>query len=169
MKYWIVLLAAGVIAAVLMSGRAPAQARTQIPPLPAGLEGELNAFWQKWEGDKPSEAIRRAAPTPDGQQAWQGLGQAADEFQFRAGGRCLGHSEITRKAMGDRLEYVSYLALYDPVPMRVQLLFYRSKDKWTAIGLRVDSSTTRWMQEANPVPVATDQAADNNAENGNDQ
>lgn len=152
MKYCIVLLIAAVIALAFVTGRAPAQTRAG-GALPGGLDTEVGDFWQRWEGDKPSEAIRRAAPNADGQQAWAGIGQAADEFQFRAGGRCLGHSEVIRKSMGDRMEYVSYLALYEPAPMRVQLLYYKSKDKWSAVGLRIDSNTTRWMEEVNAIQV----------------
>jgi hypothetical protein len=159
MKYCIMLVAAGLIALVVVNGRAPAQTRAG-GALPQGLDAEINDFWQKWEGDKPSEAIRRAAPNADGQQAWAPIGQAADEFQFRAGGRCLGHSEVTRKAMSDRMEYVSYLALYEPSPMRVQLLYYKAKDKWSAVGLHIDSNTTRWMEEVNAIQVVPETPAD---------
>lgn len=159
MKYCVMLLAAAVLATVLMTGKVPAQTRAG-GAFPAGLDAEVGDFWQRWEGDKPSEAIRRAAPNADGQQAWAGIGQAADEFQFRAGGRCLGHSEVTRKAMGDRMEYVSYLALYEPSPMRVQLLYYRAKDKWSAVGLRIDSNTTRWMEEVNAIQVVPEAATE---------
>ena len=159
MKYCIMLLAAGLIALAVIGGRARAQTRAG-GALPAGLDTEINEFWQKWEGDKPSEAIRRAAPNPDGQAAWASIGQAADEFQFRAGGRCQGHSEISRKAMGDRMEYVSFLALYEPSPMRVQVLYYKAKDKWSAVGLHIDSNTTRWMEEVNAIQVVPEAAAE---------
>src|SRR5581483_11649094 len=152
MKYCIVLLAVALVGSIFIVGRAPAQTRAG-GALPTGLDGEVGDFWQRWEGDEPSEANRGAAPNADGQQAWAGIGQAADEFQFRAGGRCLGHSEVIRKIMGDRMAYVSYLALYEPAPMRVQLLFYKAKDKWSAVGLRIDSNTTRWMEEVNAIQV----------------
>jgi hypothetical protein len=105
-------------------------------------------FWARWEGMKPSEAIRRAAPTPDHQREWEEMGQRADDFQGRSGGRCLGHSEIVRKSLGDNMQYVAFFALYDPTPIRVQLLFYRAKDAWTIIGIRLDMEPNRWLEEA---------------------
>src|SRR5437763_5143515 len=83
------------------------------PQAPAGYEAELEEFWRRWEGDKPSEAIRHAAPIPEIQRAWEVAGHAADDFQNRAGGKCLGHSEIIRKPLGERMEYISFYALYE--------------------------------------------------------
>jgi hypothetical protein len=119
----------------------------------SGYDSELEDFWRLWESDRPSAAIRHAATTPEFQAAWQNLGQGADTFQDHAGGRSLGHSEIHRRAIGDNMAYVSFLALYDPTPLRVQMLYYRAKDKWTAISLRIDSNPARWLAEAAPAPV----------------
>jgi len=123
-------------------------ARAARPLAPPAYQAELEEFWRRWEGDKPSEAIRHAAATPDIQRAWEVAGRAADDFQNRAGGKCLGHSEIIRKPLGERMEYIAFYALYEPTPIRVQMLYYCSKDRWTAISLRVDSGPGRWLDEA---------------------
>jgi hypothetical protein len=124
-----------------------------------GVDQTAAEFWGRWEGVKPSEAIRRAATTPDHQRDWDETGQRADDFQSRSGGRCLGHSEIARKSLGDNMHYVAFLALYDPMPVRVQLLFYRAKDTWTIIDLRLDAEPHRWLEEAQqsqmPAPPPT--------------
>jgi hypothetical protein len=46
------------------------------------------------------------------------------------------------------MEYVAYFALYDPTPIRIHLLFYRSKDSWRIISIRLDSEPGRWLEEA---------------------
>ena len=112
-----------------------------------GFDPMLDEFWGRWEGVKPSEAIIRAAPTPELQRAWDDIARRADDYQSRAGGRCLGHSEITQKSLGENVEYVSYFAHYDPTPLRVQILCYRSKDTWRLINLRIDDEPSRWMEE----------------------
>jgi hypothetical protein len=118
---------------------------------------ELDAFWQTWEAGRPSEAIRRAAPSAELQNAWSQIGRAADEFHDRSGAKCLGHSQLERKKLGDAMEYISILAHYDPTPLRVQMLYYKGKDKWSLIGIRVDSSTQRWINEAAGSTVQVDE------------
>jgi hypothetical protein len=148
-----VLLTGKRTAAVDGDGRA--DGRAALP----GLEQAATEFWSHWEGAKPSDAIRRAAVTPDDQRLWDELGRRADDFQSRStGGRSAGHSEIIRKSMGDNMQYVVFLALYDPTPLRVHLLFYRPKDTWTIIALRIDGDPSRWLDEAaqsvSPAPPA---------------
>src|SRR5205807_3477199 len=86
--------------------------------------------------------------TPERRKEWEPIGRAADDFQVRSGGKCIGHSLIAHKALGDRVEFVSYYAIYERSPMRVRLLFYKYQDKWTPIGLRIDSTPGRWLEEA---------------------
>ena len=148
MTKWVAVL---MTAVVLGLGLTAIKLRTvsaapQQPQL--GFEPDLDEFWRRWEGDKPSEAIRRAAVTPEVQRLWEPIGRVADDFQNRAGGKCLGHSEIVRKPLGDRMEYLAFYALYEPTPIRVQMLYYASKDKWTAVSLRVDAVPARWLEEA---------------------
>jgi hypothetical protein len=145
--------------AVLLTGKRSAavdgEGRAALP----GLDQAAAEFWSHWEGAKPSDAIRRAAVTPDDQRLWDDLGRRADDFQSRStGGRANGHSEIVRKSMGENMQYIVFLALYDPTPLRVHLLFYRAKDTWTVIALRIDGDPSRWLDEAaqsvSPAPPA---------------
>jgi hypothetical protein len=107
-------------------------------------------FWTQWEGARPSEAVHALSPETG---AWDQVGRAADDFQTNSGGKCLGHSEIAHKPMGANLEYVCYLAHYNPVPVRVEMLLYRSTGPWTVIGFRMDNNTTRWMNEASSMQL----------------
>ncbi|HEY2589111.1 MAG TPA: hypothetical protein VGI81_25435 [Tepidisphaeraceae bacterium] len=158
-----------VAVAVLLTGRRSAavdgdgrDGRIALP----GLDQAAGEFWGRWEGSKPSDAIRRAAITQDDQRSWEDLGRLADDFQSRSGGgRCLGHSEIARKSMGDNLQYLSFLALYDPTPLRIHLLYYRSKDTWNLIGLRIDGDPQRWLAEAAQAVSPTPPTAVQNAGN----
>jgi len=140
----VVALIVALVAANHLSRAADPDAK----PIPPALDQAAGEFWSRWEGVKPSDAIRRAAPTPDDERAWEEIGQRADDFQAHSGGRCLGHGELARKSLGDNMEYVSYFALYDPTPMRVHLLFYRAKDVWRVISIHVDFEPIRWLEEA---------------------
>lgn len=145
----VVAIVALVTIAVLLTGRRSAavdgEARNALP----GLEQASGEFWTNWQAARPSDAIRKAATTPDDQRDWDELGRLADNFQSRSvNGRCIGHSEVARRSMGDNMQYVSYLALYEPTPLRVHLLFYRAKDTWNVIGLKIDGDPQRWLAEA---------------------
>lgn len=142
----------GILVAGNLARSAGADRRDDLP-----YASELDAFWQTWEAGRPSEAIRRAAPSAEMQSAWSQIGRAADDFHERSGSKCLGHSQLERKRLGDAMEYVSLLAHYDPTPLRVQMLFYKARDKWSLIGIRVDSSTQRWINEAAGSTVQVDE------------
>ena len=156
MRIFIAICAALIVGVVLVVGR------TGAAPASGGYEAAVDEFWKQWETQQPSQAIRQAAPTPEYQTAWARLGRAADEYQGRfGGGKCLGHSLITAKPVSDRMQCLSFYALYEPVPLRVQMLYYRAKDTWSPIGLHIDAVPSRWLQEANPVQVVGAPAADN--------
>lgn len=150
MKLYTLLIAVLAGVAVLIITRS-ADVRAARAAASVGYEPAADEFWKRWETTRPSDAIRQAAPTAEYQRAWDRMAQAADDFQSRTGGKCLGHSEIVRRPLGERMAYVSFLALYDPVPLRVQMLYYRAQDKWTPISVRIDAAPSRWLQEANPL------------------
>ena len=151
-----ILIIAVVAATFLIMGRRPSAAIETDQHPGATCATAAAAFWQAWESSRPSEAIRRAAPSAELQAAWSGVGRAADEFHDRAGAQCLGHARIESKSLGDSMTYVSFLALYEPKPLRVQMLYYKAKDKWALIAIRVNSSPQRWLIEASGVADATD-------------
>lgn len=145
---WNAAMVVALICGLAASTRQSLGADSDAKPFPPGIEQAAGEFWSRWEGVKPSDAIRRAATTPDDERSWEEIGQRSDDFQARCGGRCLGHVELSHKSLGDNMEYVSYFALYDPTPMRVHLLFYRARDVWRVISIRVDSEPSRWLEEA---------------------
>ena len=120
----------------------------------SGFEAPILEFWKQWEGGRPSVAVRNAWPE---QREWDAIGRNADDFQNRSGGKCLGHAEIIRKPLSENMEFVAYLALYEPTPLRVQMLYYRSTGTWRLIGLQVDANPARWLAEA-AQPEVTDGA-----------
>ena len=142
------LCVAVAIACVVVVGVMGDRSRAAGSHTPGPYEPLVDEFWGRWEGVKPSEAIIRAAPTAELQRAWDDVARRADDFQSRAGGRCLGHSEIVQKSLGDNMQYMAFFAHYDPTPLRVQMLCYRSKDTWRLIHLRIDDEPGRWMEEA---------------------
>jgi hypothetical protein len=154
MRIYVSIGLAILVGAVFMGDRSRAADDDQ-RPTPPQLQAALNEFWGRWEGVKPSEAIRRAGPTAEYPRIWDDLGLRADDFQSRSGGRCLGHSEISRKPLGENMLYLTFFALYDPTPLRVQLLMYRAKDNWTVIGLHVDGEPARWLEEAAQATMPT--------------
>ena len=158
MNRYAALVVAAVLTAALIGTRSRAADPEPHAALP-GLDQTVAEFWGRWEGVKPSEAIRRANPNVDFQRMWDELGQHADDFQSRSGGRCLGHSELAHKSLGENMQYFAFFALYDPTPLRVQLLLYRSKDAWTVISLHIDGEPNRWLEEAQqsilPTPPQT--------------
>jgi len=144
MKFCAILIV-GVLVGMLVSRMPVARAQNQEPAAPSGFEPELDRFWKLWETEQPSEALRRFAPNVPGD--WERVYRAADDMHSRLGGRCLGHSEIERKALGDRLVYLSFFAVYRLKPVRVELLYYKPHDKWTGIACHVDDNPNMWLQE----------------------
>ncbi|HSU68185.1 MAG TPA: hypothetical protein VLJ39_15005 [Tepidisphaeraceae bacterium] len=158
MNRYAVVVVAALFAGLLIGDRSRAADPDGRPSLP-GLDQTVAEFWGRWEGVKPSEAIRRANPNADFQRTFDDLGARADDFQVRSGGRCLGHSEYAHKSLGESMQYFAFFALYDPTPVRVQLLLYRAKDTWTIISIRMDAEPSRWLDEAGESVMPTPPAA----------
>jgi len=112
---------------------------------PVSLEARIDQFWKLWETEQPSEALRRLSPTA--QTPWANLYQVVDEYQSRLGGRCLGHVQIERKKITDRIVYVSFFEYYDVQPVKVELLYYKARDQWQGIACHVDTNTTQWLHD----------------------
>ncbi|HXE55958.1 MAG TPA: hypothetical protein VN541_23230 [Tepidisphaeraceae bacterium] len=116
-------------------------------PQPSNYQDVVDNFWKTWENSRPSEAIQRAWPD---QRDWDAIGRAADEFQSNATGqKCLGHAEITHKALSPTMQYLCFYAQYAPTPLRVEMLCYKATDQWQIIALHVDAAPARWLAEAN--------------------
>ena len=158
-----VLIGCGLLAIIFcVTGSRAVQSPQQAA---AGADSAIEDFWKRWEGGSPSIAIRNAWPA---QRQWDAVGREADEFQNRTGGKCLGHSPVARRSLGPNVEFACFFALYDPTPMRVEMLYYRATDKWNLISLRIDGNPARWLREASVLQLgdAPDraEAADNGQE-----
>src|SRR5260221_9996936 len=70
-------------------------------PTPLTLDAKIDQFWKLWENEQPSEALRRLSSTA--QTPWANLYQVVDGYQSRLGGRCLGHTQLDRKKITDRV------------------------------------------------------------------
>ena len=139
------------------------RATQDAPKGPGSPQALADQFWTHWEGSRPSEAIHALSPDKG---FWDQAGRDADDFQTNSGGKCLGHSEIAHKSMGPNLEYVCFLAHYNPLPIRVEMLLYRSNGPWTAIGFRIDANPSRWMNEASSTLLGNSQDTGGNANQG---
>jgi hypothetical protein len=135
-----------VMALLLFVAPSPAshgQSDGDTPALP--LEARIDQFWKLWETQQPSEALRRLSSSP--QNPWTNLYQVVDGYHSRLGGRCLGHAQIERKKVTDKIVYVSFYAYYDIQPVRVELLYYKARDRWNGIACHVDINTNQWLHE----------------------
>lgn len=143
-------LCIGIIALLIvgvLSFTASRLSALQDNPQPTTAEQVADGFWKTWEGVRPSEAVQKAWPE---QREWDAIGRAADDFQSNAiGGKCLGHSEVARKALGPNVQYISYYAIYQPTPLRVEMLCYKAADQWNIIALHVDANPQHWLTQAN--------------------
>jgi len=128
-------------------------------PVPS-LDARIDQFWNLWEHEQPSEALRRLSLNP--QNPWSNLYPVVDDFHSRLGGKCLGHVQIERKKVTDRVVFVSFYAYYDVQPFRVELLYYKARDRWEGIACHVDNNAALWLheighpQEAATVPAGQD-------------
>lgn len=144
MKRCAILVVAAVVA-ILVARTPVARGLQDNPPQHPGLAEALDQFWQQWENRVPSDALRHFSSNAGG--GWEDIYRTADDYHNRLGGKCLGHSEIERKPLSDRVEYVAFFALYDGQPIRVDLLYYKAREKWTGIGCHVDANASTWLRE----------------------
>jgi hypothetical protein len=151
-----------VVAVVAVAMTAKWSRALQDAPKADGYQPVVDHFWAQWEGTRPSEAVHTLSPD---QGVWDQIGRAADDFQTNAGGKCLGHSEISQRSLGPNLHYLCYLAHYQPSPLRIEILCYKATDTWTVVGFRVDATPARWLAEASEMQLgsATAEGANNNA------
>jgi len=149
MKQCALLVAAALLAliAVPADSRSRTYAQQDDGGAPAlTLDAQINQFWTLWENEQPSEALRRLSPNPQ-QNPWKPLSPVVDDFQSRLGGKCLGHVQLERKKITDRVVYASLYAYYDLQPLRVELLYYKARDRWVGIACHVDDNATLWLHE----------------------
>jgi len=157
---YLVVMGLVVCVAITVTARRSSAIPQAAQPAPAAYQALADRFWTQWEGARPSEAVHALSPD---QGAWDSLGHAADDFQATTGGKCLGHSEVSRKSMGSNMEYICYLAHYKPTPLRVEMLCYKADDIWTVIAFKIDNSPQRWMNEVGALQLGS--AAEANPQN----
>jgi hypothetical protein len=150
------LAAVGLLSLVAVGSPAPqVPADDDGPPL--ALDARIDQFWKLWETEQPSEALRRLSSSP--QSPWANLYQVVDGYHARLGGKALGHVQIERKKVTDRIEFVSFYEYYDVQPVRVELLYYKARNRWEGIACHVDINSSNWLHEiAHPQEVTLPQA-----------
>jgi hypothetical protein len=146
MKRYAMIAIAGFLGLLVFPGP-QSQGRADDDPAPMTLDAKIEQFWKLWETEQPSEALRRLSPVA--QSPWANLYSVVDEYHSRLGGKCLGHAQIERKKITDRIEYVSFFEYYDVQPLRVEILYYKARDRWNGNGIacHVDINTSRWLNE----------------------
>lgn len=130
---------------VALATSSPASQAPADEPAALPLDGKIDQFWKLWESEQPSEALRRLSSTP--QTPWANLYEVVDRYQSRLGGKCLGHVQLERKKISDKVVFVSFFAYYDVQPVKVELLYYKARDRWEGIACHVDINSTQWLRE----------------------
>lgn len=145
MKRWTILAGVAVVVAFLAAPAVHVSGQQDPAPPVASVDARIAQFWDLWEHEQPSEALRRLSPNP--QNAWSHLYAVVDDYHARLGGKCLGHVQIERKRVTDRVVYVSFYAYYDVQPLRVEVLYYKARDRWDGIACHVDNNAAMWLRE----------------------
>ena len=71
-------------------------------------------------------------------------------------GTYLGQDRIGHHSYGERLIQVTYLALFERQPLRMEFTFYRPKDDWIIYSFSFDDSADGDLQRAARMAIATD-------------
>lgn len=112
------------------------------PAFAGSYQDEINAFFSLYESGKKSEAVDRLYSTnPWTSQANDSIVQIKTQFGSveKVVGRYLGKEMIGEQNIKDRFIQVTYLALYERQPVRMEFQFYRPKNDWIIYSFSFDT------------------------------
>ena len=119
---------------------------------------ELDAFFALFESGKKSESVDRLYKT----NPW--VNQAADEVinlktQLSSldaiVGKYIGKEQISTNNVKDRFVQVTYLALYERQPVRLEFQFYKPKNDWIIYSFSFDTDFDSDVKTASRTQAAT--------------
>jgi hypothetical protein len=106
-----------------------------------GYQGEIDKFFMLFDQGKKAEAVDSLyASNPWMSSAKDSIREIKDQFAGIENlvGQYNGHALIGESIIKERFVHVTYLALYDRQPVRMEFQFYRPKQKWLIYGFSFD-------------------------------
>jgi hypothetical protein len=105
--------------------------------------GEIDKFFELYEAGKINQAVDSIYSTgrwidPKGDEVLH-LKSQLNSFVDLVG-KYQGKTRLGESDLGSHMTYVSYLALYERQPVRLEFMFYKSKDKWMIYSFSFDDS-----------------------------
>lgn len=126
---------------------------------PAGYSDEIAKFFELYEKGQKVEAVDSIYST----NPW--MGSAADsihniKIQLQGIEKVVGNYNgvelIGEYAVKDRFVHVTYLALYDRQPVRMEFQFYRPKDDWIIYSFAFDIDFDNEIEQGARAQITTD-------------
>ena len=107
----------------------------------SGYQGEINKFFKLFEAGKKSEAVNsiyRTNPWMDSAQ--DAIINIKNQLQSldKLVGNYNGKEKVGELDVRGRFVHITYLALYDRQPVRMEFQFYRPKDEWIIYSFSFD-------------------------------
>jgi hypothetical protein len=108
-----------------------------------GYEKEIDKFFKLYESGKIIEAVDSIYSTNkwvvNKQDDIQNVKTQMQNLQSLVG-EYHGKVKLGKEDLENRLVYVSYLALFERQPVRLEFVFYRSKEDWIVYSFSFDDS-----------------------------
>ncbi|WP_409525707.1 hypothetical protein [Nitrincola sp. MINF-07-Sa-05] len=114
-------------------------------------QGEIDKFFSLYESGKVTEAVDSIYST----NKW--LDRKSDDVEKVKSqlsninnlvGEYYGKTKLGVSDIEDRLIYVSYLALYERQPIRMEFVFYRPEEKWIIYSFSFDDNIDNELIDA---------------------
>lgn len=113
------------------------------PAFSATYQNEIDEFFSLFESGKKSEAVDRVYRTnPWVSQSADSVAQVKTQINSlnQLAGKYLGKELIGENNIKDRFVQVTYIALYERQPFRLEFQFYRPKNNWILYSFSLDTS-----------------------------
>ena len=112
------------------------------PAFAGPYQDEINEFFSLYEAGKMSESVDWIYSTnPWASQATDSIVQIKSQFGSleKVVGRYFGKELIGENNIKDRFVQVTYIALYERQPVRMEFQFYRPKNDWIIYSFSFDT------------------------------
>ncbi|MFT6087362.1 MAG: hypothetical protein ACJAWT_000778 [Glaciecola sp.] len=120
-------------------------------------EGELDKFFNLYEAGKIIEAVdsiyssnrwidRKSDDIEKLKAQFVGVSSLVGEYH--------GKTLLGKKDINERLISVTYMALYERQPVRLEFVFYRPKDKWVIYSFSYDDNIDEELLDASRREIA---------------
>lgn len=128
------------------------------PAFAGSYQDEINSFFTLYEAGKKSEAVDRLYRTnPWAAQATDSIIQIKAQLGSveKVVGKYLGKEMTGENNIKDRFVQVTYVALYERQPVRMEFQLYRPKDEWIIYSFSFDTDFDEDVNTASRVLAAS--------------